>query len=85
MRLSEIREAQHRGLSLHIPAEVEEVFRQAYLKLHRMKFELDQMEEIPSFLHPMYSEIMHLADEAGRLVQETEKLKSMARKISAMH
>lgn len=68
----------------NMPAEAQEAFRQAYLKLHTLKHDLDQMEEIPSFLQPLYSKVMELAEYAGEGVQKAENLKALVRKQSLM-
>ena len=68
-------------LSWHIPGEVEEIFRNAYLRLHKMKFELDQMEEIPKDLLPLYDKVLHLADKASAAIDDTAQLKGLVRKL----
>jgi uncharacterized protein YdaL len=60
---------------------VEEIFRKAYLKLHKMKFELDQMEEIPKDLQPLYSKILQLTDKASAAIQETAQVTGLVRKL----
>lgn len=47
-----------RNVSLHLAAKADESLRKAYLDLHTMKHELDQMEEIPAYLRGLYQEIM---------------------------
>lgn len=68
-------------VSWHIPAEVEEIFRKAYLRLHKMKSEFDKMEDIPSDLRPVYDKVLSLADKAQSAIQDTAQVTGLVRKV----
>jgi hypothetical protein len=72
---------------VHKAREAEDKLREAYLALHSYKFGLDEMDEIPVQLRPLYDQTMKVLGlldpvqrEAGQLTFMTSKtLRSMGR------
>jgi flagellin-specific chaperone FliS len=61
--------------------EAEEFLRKAYLALHSFKFGLDEMEEIPSHLKPIYDQMMKVLGHMHPVQQEAHQLTQMTSKM----
>lgn len=66
---------------IHKAAEADEALAQAYVKLVSFKQGLDEMEEIPRFLKPLYSEVMKAMDAVGEARKPTYQLRMMVSKL----
>lgn len=63
------------------PAEADGSLSSAYQALHLFKLGLDDMEEIPADLMPLYRQVMKTLDKVATAKQETHQLREMVRKI----
>lgn len=76
-------EEQAQAFGWHKPAELMQVLRDAYLKVHSLKADFDRMEEIPSYLSKAYSAVMKASGDittAQSSAQEIDNLLRHARK-----
>jgi hypothetical protein len=68
--------------SWHVASEADELIGSAYRKLHTLKFDFDQWEEIPSSLRPLYDQICSVASAVGELRQKTGQLREDVKKAA---
>lgn len=70
------------NLSLHIPAEAENLLAQAYTRLHTFKAELDQMDELNPALKQLYRKVMGAVDKITKAKDDVYNLRMQTRKLS---
>lgn len=69
----------------HLGAEADETAVKVYLTLHKLKFALDQMEEIPKSLHPLYDQIRKALAAQEKMRKETYQLREVMRRMAAQY
>jgi hypothetical protein len=72
-------EEQAQAFGWHKPAEVMQVLRDAYLKIHSLKADFDRMEEIPSYLSPAYSAVLKAAGDIGKAQDSAQEVDNQLR------
>ena len=65
----------------HKAAEAEKKISEAYLALHSFKAGLDAMDEVPSYLTPIYKQCLKAIDKVTSGHQEAVQLAGMTRKV----
>ena len=66
---------------VHKAAEADELTHKAYGALHSFKFGMDEMEEIPPHLAPLYTQTMKALDKVMAAIDETNQLREMTNKM----
>jgi hypothetical protein len=81
----EMNEAGFHGVypAWHKAAEADTAAGQAFNSLIGLKMSLDQMDEIPSDLKPLYKEIMKAMDAVGTARKHTTQVRGMVRRIAS--
>ncbi len=69
-------------VSWHKAAEADEAVGDAYRKITSLKMEMDQFEEIPSYLMPLYREIMKAMEALVKARKETGQVRGMVRRVA---
>jgi hypothetical protein len=65
---------------LHKPAEADEALGEAFVTLVSFKQSMDEMEEIPPYLHGIYDQVMKAMSAVGSARQHTAQLRFMVQK-----
>ncbi len=63
------------------PAQADEALTDAYVKLVAFKQGLDDMEEIPDYLKPLYREVLKAMDAVGNAQKPTYQLRMMIQRL----
>lgn len=66
---------------VHKAAEADELVHKAYLSLHSFKFGMDEMEEIPPHIAPLYKQTMTALGKVEVAIDETNQLREMTNKM----
>lgn len=63
------------------PAQADEALGQAYLALVSFKMGMDQMEEIPPHIQPLYDQVGRAISEVAEARKHTNQLREMTRRV----
>jgi hypothetical protein len=66
---------------VHKAAEAANLLHQTYGALHSFKFGMDEMEEIPAYLQPLYDQTMKALGALHPAMQEADQLEGMTSKV----
>ena len=75
------KQASKGNVSLHLPANADELMGDIFQKLTTLKLEFDEMEEVPNSMKPLYKQVMKSMEATRKARDETYQLRMMFKKV----